>query len=145
MRARLIARLLRLFAALPWRWNRALGTGLGWMLAHTPNPVWRHSAINLRLCLPEQSPDDHRRLLRTSLIETGKTVLEAGPLWFWPAERIRGLMGEAVNVEPVDAAIRSVAQGELIERFVKLEDFRERLRSIVASSPNARISDASTA
>jgi hypothetical protein len=35
----------------------------------------------------------------------------------------------------LDAAIRSVARGEMIERFVKLEDFRERLRSIV--EPNS--------
>ena len=39
------------------------------------------------------------------------------------------------NENRLDAAIRSVAQGELIERFVKLEDFRERLRSIV--EPNS--------
>jgi hypothetical protein len=35
----------------------------------------------------------------------------------------------------LDAAIRSVAQGEAVERFVTLEDFRERLRSIV--EPNS--------
>jgi len=35
------------------------------------------------------------------------------------------------NENRLDAAIRSAAQGESIERFVKLEDFRERLRSIV--------------
>lgn len=107
MRARLIAGLLRLFAALPWGVNRTLGQTLGWVLASFPSPMRRHGAINLRLCLPELPEAEQRRLLRISLIETGKTVLEAGPLWFWPAERIRALMGDAVNVEPVDAAIRS--------------------------------------
>lgn len=107
MRTRLITGLLRLFAALPWGMNRALGTALGWLLAHTPNPLRHHSAINLKLCLPDLPSVEQRRLLRASLIETGRTVFEAGPLWFWPAERIRALMGEAVNVDPVDAAIRS--------------------------------------
>lgn len=107
MRARLITALLRVFAALPWHWNRALGTALGWCLAFVPNPLRRHSAINLRLCLPELTSAEQRRLLRASLIETGKTVLEAGPLWLWPAERIRALMTEAVNIAPVDAAVRA--------------------------------------
>lgn len=107
MRARLITALLWLFASLPWGWNRALGTALGWCLAHIPSPLRQHCALNLRLCLPELSSVEQRRLLRASLIETGKTVLEAGPLWFWPAERIRALMGEAVNIEMVDAAVRA--------------------------------------
>lgn len=107
MRARLIAGLLRLFAALPWTVNRAMGTALGWTLAHIPSPLRSHAAINLRLCLPELTPAEQRRLLRISLIETGKTVLEAGPLWFWPIERIRALMGEASNLEPVEAAVRA--------------------------------------
>lgn len=107
MRARLIAGLLRLFAALPWGVNRALGTALGWLLATLPSPLRRHGAINLRLCLPELSPAARQRLLRRSLVETGKTVLEAGPLWFWPTERIRALMGEAVNLEPVHAAVQA--------------------------------------
>ena len=107
MRARLIAGLLRLFAALPLRWNRRLGVLLGRGLVHLPNPVRRHARINLELCLPELAPSDRERLLNRSLVETGKTVAEAGPLWFWPAPTIQALMGEAVDVAAVDAAVRS--------------------------------------
>jgi len=39
------------------------------------------------------------------------------------------------NENRLDAAIRSVAPGGKIERFVKLEDFRNRLRSII--EPNS--------
>jgi hypothetical protein len=39
------------------------------------------------------------------------------------------------NEKRLDAAIRSVAPGGTIERFVKLKDFRNRLRSIV--EPNS--------
>ncbi len=105
MRARLISALLRLFAALPLRWNQRLGAALGWVLAHTPNPLRHCGAVNLQLCLPETTPAERRRLLRHSLIETGKTILEAGPLWHWSAPRIRALMGEASNAEAVDAAL----------------------------------------
>ncbi len=108
MRARLISTLLRLFAALPLGWNQALGAALGWLLVHTPNPLRRCGAINLALCLPERSAAERQRLLHNSLIETGKTVLEAGPMWHWSAPRIQALMGEALNAEVVDSAL---AQG----------------------------------
>lgn len=107
LRARLITGLLRAFAALPWTVNRALGFALGALLAYIPNPLRRHSAINLSLCLPELPPAERQRLLRRSLIETGRTALEAGPLWFWSADRVCALMGPAHNVESVEEAIRS--------------------------------------
>ncbi|MBI5041806.1 MAG: lysophospholipid acyltransferase family protein [Gammaproteobacteria bacterium] len=97
---------MRLFAALPLSWNRHLGSLLGWVLTHMPNPLRRCAATNIELCLPELSEPERRRLLRTNLIETGKTILETGPLWFWSAPRIRSLMGETLNAEPIDAALR---------------------------------------
>jgi Kdo2-lipid IVA lauroyltransferase/acyltransferase len=106
MRARLLTGLLGLFAALPLRWNRWIGGLLGWVLAYTPNRQRAYSEINLKLCLPELSDRERRRLLRASLIETGKTAVEAGPIWLWPAERLRSLLGEARGVEAVDAAVR---------------------------------------
>ena len=106
MRARLVTGLLSLFAALPLRWNRRIGGLLGWILAYTPNRQRAYSEINLKLCLPELSDRERQRLLRASLIETGKTAVEAGPIWLWPAERLRGLLGEAQGVEAVDAAVR---------------------------------------
>jgi len=107
LRAGLIAGLLRLFAALSLRWNRRLGALLGRSLVHLPNSLRRHARINLELCLPELPAERRERLLKTSLIETGKTVAEAGPLWFWSAERIQALMGETRNVAAVDAAVRA--------------------------------------
>ncbi|MFN2309860.1 MAG: lysophospholipid acyltransferase family protein [Gammaproteobacteria bacterium] len=107
LRAGLVTALLRLFAALPLRWNRRLGAALGRLMVWVPNRQRRHSAINLRLCLPALSEAERRRLLRDSLIETGKTVLEAGPIWLWPADRLRGLLGEAEGAEAVDAALKA--------------------------------------
>lgn len=107
MRAHLVAGLLRLFAALPLSWNRRLGTLMGQLLAHTPNPLRRISETNLRLCLPELSQTERRRLCRDSLIETARTVVEAGPMWLWSASRLNELIAETVNVETVDAAVRA--------------------------------------
>lgn len=108
MRTRLITALLRFFAALPLTWNRRLAGLLGRALAIVPNSLRRHSEINLRLCLSELAPAERRRLLKASLIETAKTALEAGPMWFWPAERLLPLLVEdAEGVEAVDAAVRA--------------------------------------
>jgi len=107
MRTTLITALLRVSAALPLSWNRQLGALLGWVLAHTPNSLRRISAANLAACFPELSAQERQRLLRTSLIETGKTALEAGPLWYWPAEKLHTLIGGADNAEAVDSAIRA--------------------------------------
>lgn len=107
MRARLIHFLLRFLASIPLGGNRALAWLTGWCLYLLPNPVRRHSAINLRLCFPELSASARRSLLRQSLIETCKTAFEAGPLWFWPTERIQALMRETHNTELIDAVLAS--------------------------------------
>lgn len=107
MRARLIAALLRGLAALPLRWNRRLASATGRLLTVLPNALRRHSAINIRLCLPELDAPARRRLLNRSIVETCRTAFEAGPLWLWPESRIRALIGEAPDVAAVDAAVRA--------------------------------------
>jgi len=99
MRGRLIHWLLRGFAALPLPLAHALGTLIGWGLILIPNDLRRISRINIPLCLPELTPAQQRRLIRTSLIEAGKTLCETGAIWLWPGTRIldlvRAVDGEA--------------------------------------------------
>lgn len=114
MRTRLIAGLLRLFSAISLRWNRRLGSMVGLVLVYLPNPLRRISAINLHLCLPELSPQEHRRLLRHSLIETSKTVLEAGPMWLWAPAKIRAMIVEPVNGETAVKAALKAGRGVIL-------------------------------
>ena len=106
MRAKLITAVLRLLAWMPLSWNRRLAALIGRLLYLLPNSVRRDSSINIRLCLPELSEAEHTLLLKLSLIETCKTALEAGPLWFWPAERSQALMRDVINAELIAAAQR---------------------------------------
>ena len=104
MRARLIRAGLRLFAALPLPLTHAVGAGLGWLLALLPNDLRRTTHDNLRRCFPELDPRARHRLARRSLIETGKTLTETGPLWCWPGERTLALVREVRGRDLVDAA-----------------------------------------
>lgn len=107
MRARLIKWLLCAFAALPLPLAHAVGTIIGWGLILIPNELRRISRINIPLCLPELNPAQQKRLLRASLIESGKTMIEAGALWLWPESRLLALVKTVSGEQHLRAALAS--------------------------------------
>lgn len=88
MRYQLIRLILRLLAFLPLPVNHALGAMIGLCLYWFPNKVKHISHVNLSLCLPEISEQQHKTLLKQSLIEMGKSFTELGPLWSWKPEKL---------------------------------------------------------
>ncbi len=97
--------LFRLLARLPLPLLHRLGAGIGWLFSVIPN---RHLAVtrrNIALCFPELNAAEQQSLVRRSLMETGKTVLEMPLLWCGDGERVLGLVRETVGVEHVDAAL----------------------------------------
>ncbi len=98
-RTTLAISLLRGCARLPLPCLHAVGVALGWLAWLIPNPVRRITAINLQRCLPELDAHARQRLLRRSLTETGKGILELGPLWLWPGHKVlakvRSVAGQA--------------------------------------------------
>lgn len=98
-RRTLVTALLRLSARLPLAVVHSLGSLLGSLLWLTPNRPRRVALRNLVLCLPDHSFFARQRLLRQTLSETSKAILELGPLWLWPGPRvlatIRSVEGEA--------------------------------------------------
>ncbi len=98
--------LLRLTAALPLAWSHWLGALLGGLLWRIPNPLRRIAERNLALCFPEQPVAERNLLLRRNLMETGKGLLELGPLWLWPGQRVLRLIQEpVVGEEELVAAV----------------------------------------
>jgi len=65
---------------------------IGWGLVMIPNRTARDSATNIGLCLPELTPGERRRLVRTSLLETGKTLIETSALWLRPGPQVLRLV-----------------------------------------------------
>lgn len=95
--------LLGLFALLPLRMTQALGGLMGSRFYRGNNKMARITRTNLALCYPEQSEAEREALIRSSLAETGKTILEMGGAWIAPTplslKRIRSVQGEEVLQE----------------------------------------------
>ncbi|MDG4552183.1 MAG: lysophospholipid acyltransferase family protein [Candidatus Contendobacter sp.] len=106
-RRALLTGLLRLTARLSLPVAHASGAALGWLLGRIPNPMRRVAARNLALAFPEMAVAARVRLLRDNLVETGKLVLELGPLWLWPGARVLALaQGAAAGEEALAEAAR---------------------------------------
>lgn len=104
MKGRLARALLWSMGALPFRLNRVVGTGIGLLLWHLPNRSRTHARANIETCYADRTAAWRRRLLRASLIETGRTFAEAA--WFWQRsqERVLRLVREVHGLEHIERA-----------------------------------------
>ncbi len=103
----LLIKLLRLSAGLPLPLVHAIGAALGEALLWFPNEVRQVARRNLALVFPAMSPADRQRLLRQNLRETGKLMLELGPLWLWRGERVLKLaQGSVIGEDELATAVR---------------------------------------
>ena len=91
--------LLRLTSLLPLPLTHAIGILIGSLLWWIPNDLRRIASRNLVLTFPEMPVADRECLLRRNLWETGKLLLELGPLWLWRGERVLALVRGAVADE----------------------------------------------
>ncbi len=106
MAAALIKLLLKTCALLPLRLSHGLGAAIGYLLYLLPNQARHVCRVNTDLCFPEQTARQRRRLLRDTLIETGKTFTEMGAIWYWPAERLLALIRQVHNRQLLTDALR---------------------------------------
>ena len=109
-----ITGLLRLTALLPLPLTHAIGALLGWLLWRIPSAPRRIAARNLALCFPELTPTERDRLLRRNLMETGRGLLELGPLWLWPGQRVLALVRGSVAGEEALAAAARQQRGAIL-------------------------------
>jgi len=92
-----ISLLLHATARLPLPFLSAIGTAIGWLLWLLPNKLRHIAAVNLQLCFPQLSSSERHVLLRRSLCHNVCAMLELGPLWLWPGERVLALVRETRN------------------------------------------------
>ncbi len=81
MKSELLIFVLKLAAKMPLAMARGFGWLLGWLLYLIPNKQRRIHAVNIGICFPELSRQEQDKLLRDSLIENLKTMLELPAVW----------------------------------------------------------------
>ncbi len=79
---------LRVLSWLPLPVIHGLGIITGSLMTWLPNKPRRIAAKNLQLCFPDLPARQRQKLLHQSMIESSKTLLEMGAMWFWPVERL---------------------------------------------------------
>ncbi|MBK8507178.1 MAG: lysophospholipid acyltransferase family protein [Candidatus Competibacter sp.] len=116
MKRRIFLRgLLQLAALLPLPLAHGVGALCGWLLWRIPaNSPRRIAERNLALCFPELSIAERETLLRRNLQETGKLLLELGPLWLWRGDRVLALVREAARDESALAAAARAKRGVIL-------------------------------
>lgn len=65
-----------------------LGTILGWFFYRFPNRERATTRININLCFPQLSTPQRERLVRLSLVEGAKTLLEMPGIWHGDPDRL---------------------------------------------------------
>lgn len=104
---------LWLLARLPLRANHRLGSTLGWAGYVFPTRWRRVSRINIDLCFPALSTRERRRLIRESLIETGKMLTETAALLLWDGRRVLDLVKKVTGEDAVHDAMKQ-GQGVIL-------------------------------
>lgn len=77
-----------------------LGNIIGRLLAVIPNRSRHVTTTNIKLCFPNMEAKQQLKLIKKSLIETSKTLVEANPMWQWKKDKlfklIKNVHGEAL-------------------------------------------------
>jgi len=105
MKYKLLITMLWLTSKLPLAITHFICFVVGNALYITPNKLKRVSKINIDLCFQQESSQFKKHLLRKSLIEQCKSILELGPLWLWPIDKLLALVKEIHGIEPLEACL----------------------------------------
>lgn len=111
---RLLDAALALGARLPLRVLHALGAGLACVIAGLRTREYRVARRNVQLCFPALDAPARRAMLRATLAETGKSLLELAALWGGKdRSRALALVREVRGLEHFERA-RAAGRGVLV-------------------------------
>jgi Kdo2-lipid IVA lauroyltransferase/acyltransferase len=98
---------LRTLGRLPLRGLHAIGAGVGWLLWLTPNPLHRKATQTLAYVITDFDAKTRQRLLKSALIETGKSALELCRVWNGDANGALDLVRDVRGAELFEQALAS--------------------------------------
>lgn len=102
---RLVAGLIKLGAILPLRALHALGAALAWTVSWFDTREVKVARKNVELAFPELDVAGRRRMLRDTLAETGKGILELAAIWGRPPRNALAMVREVRGGGILDAAL----------------------------------------
>lgn len=97
--------LFKLLARFPLKTTHALGKIIGKLFYLLPNRNLRISRITIDLCFPELTRKQRKQLVKTSLLEAGKTLTEAAPMWLWDKTKVLGTVKKVYGEEHLTQAL----------------------------------------
>lgn len=119
--------LISLLALLSLKNCHRIGHSIGWLLTRVSNRNLHVTTTNIQLCFPEMNSQDQQQLIKNSLIEMGKALTEAGPMWQWNKNKlfnfIKKINGEAHiqhaqdNKQGVILALPHIGNWELLALY----------------------------
>lgn len=83
--------LLRIIALFSYRTQLKIGKGLGRLIERVSKKRQYVTTINLKLCFPELSDAERKKIYRDSFENLGISIAELAMCWFWPARRFKNL------------------------------------------------------
>lgn len=95
------------FSNLPLKKSHRIGSFIGWLIWFYNGEMRRVSEQNIEACLPELTKPERERLVKKSLIETGKTMAEVPFLWQGQQSKLEEKIRRVYGVEIIEKAIAS--------------------------------------
>ena len=106
LKTRLIKIVLGTLARISLQNCHRLGAAIGQLAYLTNGKSRRISEKNIQRCFPHMDTTAQHKLVRQSLVETGKTLTEAGPMWLWNKERLFTLIKAVHGEERIQKALQ---------------------------------------
>lgn len=96
--------IIGILSFLPLSVHHAIGSLVGTMLFRFDNRTRRITNTNLTLCFPDLTQQEHNSLLKLTLKENAKTLIESFWLWKHPKLSIQKCLGKIENKHLLDRA-----------------------------------------
>jgi len=101
----ILYRLLRLAGHLPLRWLHGIGAAFGWLVWRVHGPARARAQASLSLALTQIGTEKRQTLVRQSLLESGKSLLEVAKIWNGDLPAALALVREVRGVELFEQAL----------------------------------------
>lgn len=105
VKSALIIGFIRALSLLSLSQAQSLGAWVGQLMWKLGGRTREVTEKNLALCMPELSADQREQMARQSLIETARTMTEAGAAWMWPEPKARAQLRTVHNAELLDTCM----------------------------------------